>query len=60
MTNTEEVYLLEKRMLDDDKDAYKVLAMLLEPIGSETFEKFKNEQEKPSSGWTTDNVYRKP
>lgn len=33
-------------MLDDDKDAYKILAMLLEPIVSGIFEKMKKEQER--------------
>ena len=37
---------MEKRMLDDDKDAYKILAMLLEPIVSGFFEKMKKEQER--------------
>ncbi|MDD5885658.1 MAG: hypothetical protein PUC66_06500 [Erysipelotrichaceae bacterium] len=37
---------MEKRILDDDRDAYKVLAMLLEPIVSESFEKMKKEQGK--------------
>ena len=42
----EEMYQLEKRMLDDDKDACKILAMLLEPIVSGIFEKMKKEQER--------------
>ena len=33
-------------MLDDDKDACKILAMLLEPIVSGFFEKMKKEQER--------------
>ena len=37
---------MEKRMLDDDKDAYKILAMLLEPIVPGFFEKMKKEQER--------------
>ena len=37
---------MEKRMFDDDKDAYKILAMLLEPIVSGIFEKMKKEQER--------------
>ena len=37
---------MEKRMLDDDKDAYKILAMLLEPIVSGFFEKMKKKQER--------------
>ena len=37
---------MEKRMLDDDKDACKILAMLLEPIVSGIFEKMKKEQER--------------
>ena len=40
------MYQLEKRLLDEDKDAYKVLATLLEPIVSESFEKMKKEQGK--------------
>ena len=41
---------MEKRLLDDDKNAYKVLAMLLEPIVSESFEKMKKEQEREEEG----------
>lgn len=37
---------MEKRMLDDDKDAYKILAMLLGPIVPGFFEKMKKEQER--------------
>lgn len=37
-------------MLDDDKDAYKMLAMLLEPIVSESFEKMKKEQGRQAEG----------
>ena len=39
-----------ERLLDDDKNAYKVLAMLLEPIVSESFEKMKKEQGKQGEG----------
>ena len=38
----------KKRMLDDDENAYKVLAMLLEPIVSEEF-RMMNEVEKKDS-----------
>ena len=41
---------MEKRLLDDDKNAYKVLVMLLEPIVSEFFEKMKKEQERQAEG----------
>ena len=41
---------MEKRLLDDDKNAYKVLAMLLEPIVSESFEKMKKEQGTQENG----------
>ena len=47
--NKEEYVLDEKkRMLDDDEKAYKVLAMLLEPIVSEEF-RMMNEAEKKDS-----------
>lgn len=38
----------KKRMLDDDENAYKVLAMLLEPIVSEEF-RMMNEVENKDS-----------
>lgn len=36
---------MEKRILDEDAEAYKVLAMLLEPIVSEFFEKMKEKRQ---------------
>lgn len=36
------------RMLDDDENAYKVLAMLFEPIISEEFRMMKEEEKKVS------------
>jgi hypothetical protein len=44
------VYLLKKRLLDDDKEAYKILEMLLEPIVSESSEKMKKEQGRQAEG----------
>lgn len=47
----------KKRMLDDDENVYKVLAMLLEPIVSEEF-RMMNEVEKKDSvipGFLTEN-----
>lgn len=38
----------KKRMLDDDENAYKVLAMLFEPIISEEFRMMKEEEKKVS------------
>lgn len=47
----------KKRMLDDDENAYKVLAMLLEPIVSEEFRSMNEEAKKDSviPGFLTEN-----
>lgn len=37
------------RMLDDDENAYKVLAMLFEPIISEEFRMMKEKEKKVSA-----------
>lgn len=38
----------KKRMLDDDENAYTVLAMLFEPVISEEFRIMKEEEKKVS------------
>lgn len=38
----------KKRILDEDDNAYKVLAMLFEPIVSEEFQKIKEGEKKVS------------
>ena len=38
----------KKRMLDDDENAYMVLAMLFEPVISEEFRIMKEEEKKVS------------
>lgn len=38
----------KKRILDEDDNAYKVLAMLFEPVVSEEFRKMKSEEKKIS------------
>lgn len=52
-------YVLDekKRMLDDDENAYKVLAMLFEPVISEEFWIMKEEEKKVSviPGFVTEN-----
>lgn len=56
--NKEEYVLDEKkRMLDDDENAYKVLAMLFEPVISEEFWIMKEEEKKVSviPGFVTEN-----
>lgn len=49
-SNDKEDCVLEekKRILDEDDNAYKVLAMLFEPIVSEEFQKIKEEEKKVS------------
>lgn len=46
----------KKRMLNDDENAYTVLAMLLEPVISEEFRIMKKEEKKVSviSGFVTE------
>lgn len=47
----------KKRMLDDDENAYKVLAMLFEPVISGEFRIMKEEEKKVSviPGLVTEN-----
>ena len=46
----------DKRFLDEDANAYRVLAMLLEPIVSESFAKMKEEHAKDESEKGSENA----
>ena len=46
----------DKRFLDEDENAYRVLAMLLEPIVSESFVKMKKERSGDESGRGSENA----
>lgn len=45
-----------KRFLDEDENAYRVLAMLFEPIVSESFAKMKEERAGDESGKGSENA----